>query len=154
MPRTLGQPGRSSSWTLWIPTLMVLCALGARRVQAEAEKSAMHPLVVPEVSEKEELEYRKLFRAEVARLKPGVAALAQVRAFLKGLPHQTCVSAADLDNCLAELARGIGARRALFVSLYLSPRIRFSGRVVLDTGEVRVAAANAYGRRPRKKTNE
>jgi hypothetical protein len=110
--------------------------------------------VVPEVSEKEELEYRKIFRAEVARLEPGVAAHAQVRAFLKGLPHQTCVSAADLDACLAELAKGIGARRALFVSLNLYPRIRFSGRVVRDTGELRVSAQKEYGRKPRKNAKE
>jgi hypothetical protein len=110
--------------------------------------------VVPEVSEKEELEYRKLFRAEVARLEPGVAAAAQVRAFLKGLPHQTCVSAADLGACLAEMAKGVGARRALFVSLYLYPRIRFSGRVVRDTGELRVSAQKEYGRKPRKKATE
>src|SRR6266851_2095442 len=154
MTRTLGQPGRRSSLTFRIASVVVLCALGARQVHADSEKIAVHPLVVPEVSEKEELEYQKLFRAEVARREPGVAAAAQVRAFLKGLPHQTCVSAADLDNCLAELARGIGARRALFVSLYLYPRIRFSGRVVRDTGELRVSAQKEYGRKPRKKATE
>ena len=138
MTRTLGEPGRRSSSTFWISSWVVLCVLGASKAHADPEKIALHPLVVPEVSEKDELEYRKLLRAEVARLEPGVASAAQVRAFLKQLPHQTCVSAPDLDNCLAELAKGIGARRALFVSLYVSPRIRFSGRVVRDTGEVRV----------------
>ncbi len=154
MTRTLGQPGRRSSLTFRIASVVVLCALGARQVHADSEKIAVHPLVVPEVSEKEELEYQKLFRAEVARREPGVAAAAQVRAFLKGLPHQTCVSATDLDACLAQLAKGIGARRAVFVSLYVYPRIRFSGRVVRDTGELRVSAQKEYGRKPRKKANE
>ncbi len=153
----MGTPSNAGhgGWrTRWMPALVGLCSLISLPTHAASEKLAVHPLIVPEVTEREELEYRRIFYAEVTRLQKNVVTPAAVKAFLKGLPHQTCVSAPDLNKCLADLAKHVKAKSALFVTLNPYPRIRLAGRLVRDTGEVRASGQNEYGRMPQKKARE
>ena len=140
--------------TRWMPALVGLWSLISLPAHAASEKLAVHPLVVPEVTEREELEYRRIFYAEVTRLQKNVVAPAAVKAFLKRLPHQTCVSAPDLNKCLADLAKQVKAKSALFVTLNPYPRIQLAGRLVRDTGEVRASAQNEYGKMPQKNARD
>jgi hypothetical protein len=137
-----------------MPALVGFCSLISLPTHAASEKLAVHPLVVPEVTEREELEYRRIFYAEVARLQKNLVAPAAVRAFLKRLPHQTCISAPDLNKCLADLAKHVKAKSALFVTLNPYPRIRLAGRLVRSTGEVRSSAQNEYGKTPQKNARD
>jgi hypothetical protein len=146
-PSNAGHGGWRTGWML---ALVGLCSLISLPTQAASDKLAVHPLVVPEVTEREELEYRRIFYAEVTRLQKNVAAPAAVKAFLKRVPHQTCVSAPDLNKCLVDLAKQVKAKSALFVTLNPYPRIRLAGRLVRDTGEVRASAQNEYGKMPQK----
>jgi hypothetical protein len=138
----------------WMAALVGLCLLISPPTYAASDKLAVHPLVVPEVTEREELEYRRIFYAEVSRLQKNLAAQGAVKAFLKRVPHQTCVSAPDLNKCLADLAKRVKAKSALFVTLNPYPRIRLSGRLVRDTGEVRASAQNEYGKVPQKNSRD
>src|SRR5258707_350063 len=140
--------------TRWMPALVGLWSLISLPAHAASEKLAVHPLVVPEVTEREELEYRRIFYAEVARLQKSLVAPAAVKAFLKRVPHQTCVSAPDLGTCLADLAKHVKAKSALFVTLNAYPRIRLAGRLVRNTGEVRASAQNEYGKMPQKNARD
>lgn len=150
-PSNAGQRGWHARWT---PALAGLCSVISLSTHAASEKLAVHPLVVPEVTEREESEYRRIFSAEVARLQKNVATPAAVGAFLKRLPHHTCVTAPDLSKCLAELAQHAKAKSALFVTLNLYPRIRLSGRLVRDTGEVRSSGQNEFGKLPQKNARD
>jgi hypothetical protein len=153
----MGTPSRAGhgGWrTRWMLALVGLCSLISLSTRAAPEKLAVHPLVVREVTEREELEYRRIFYAEVVRLQKNVVAPAAVKAFLKRVPHQTCVSAPDLNKCLADLAKHVKAKSALFVTLNPYPRIRLAGRLVRDTGEVRASAQNEYGKLPQKNPRE
>src|SRR5262249_15564806 len=134
--------------------LVGACALVSRTTRAAPERLAVHPLVVPEVTERGELEYRKLFQAEVARLQKNLANPASVRAFLSRVPHRTCVWSPDLNKCLAELAQNTKSKAALFVTLNLYPRVRLTGRVVHSTGDVRTSAENDYGKPAKKNPRE
>lgn|GEM_PF-4845671 len=138
---------------LWL-VLVGLSGLLPGTTYAASERWAVHPMVVPEVTEREELEYRKLFQQEVSRLQKSLASSASVKAFLNTLTHRTCVSSSDLNKCLADLARQTKSTSALFVTLNLYPRVRLSGRVVRSTGDVRASAENEYGKLPKKNPRE
>ena len=145
--------GHADWRTLGLALIGVL-ALVSRTTHAASERLAVHPLVVPEVTEREEMEYRKLFYTEVARLQKNLASAANVKAFLATLTHRTCVSSSDLNKCLADLARQTKSTSALFVTLSLYPRLRLSGQVVRSSGDVRASAENDYGKPPKKNTRE
>src|SRR5215471_13083522 len=134
--------------------LVGIWALVSRTTHAASERLAVHPLVVPEVTEREETEYRKLFQAEVSRLQKNLASSASVRAFLNTLTHRTCVSSPDLNKCLTDLARQTKSGSALFVTLNLYPRVRLAGRVVRSTGDVRASGESEYGKLPKKNPRE
>jgi len=143
-----------ADWRTLGLVLIGLSALVSRTTHAASERLAVHPLVVPEVTEREETEYRKLFQSEVARLQKNLASAASVKAFLATLTHRTCVSSSDLNKCLADLAQQTKSTSALFVTLNLYPRLRLSGQVVRSTGDVRASAEKDYGKPPKKNTRE
>src|SRR5260370_2729057 len=95
-----------------------------------------------------------MFMAGVGGLVKSLVGRGGVKAFLKRVPHQTCVSAPDLEKCLADLAKHVKAKSALFVTLNAYPRIRLAGRLVRSPGEVRSSAQNEYGKTPQKNARD
>src|ERR1700736_1314898 len=93
-------PSSSSRLTRAVAVLVGLVLPMSSRGES-GNSLVVHPLSVAEVSEREEIELRKLFVAEVERLESDLVEPNRVRAVLKSLPHRTCSAAFDVNECLA-----------------------------------------------------
>lgn len=127
----------------------MLTALTASAASKEAASPVLvaHPLVVVGGSEDDAARLGPQLEAELSRRDVRVVGQQCARQFVAARSGGSC---AGDERCLAELARGCGGQRALYVTVYpFRPRMVFVGKLVRSDGLLERSVSNLEVTRPK-----
>jgi hypothetical protein len=139
---------RTSHGRTLVGVIALCAATAAVAVETKPEKIAVHPLVVLGAGPKEQQEFQKLLEDELAKVGEDVDIVPHERVaeYLATQPRKSCL---DDDDCLAKLARAVGAAKTLRVSIApYAQKLIASARIVGANGlQLQAIGNKEYPRR-------